>query len=188
MAKYDEKDYEQDLTAIRDERVIPVARKVLKLIADYDGAVGQVNADGLRASYAPLAKDILQVYLDHDIKSGDLTYIIELIGQMVQSPLGVVHVSHNANMERLEEKILGIRVADITYKQMDAILTRETPVIDLSGSEIIINGEEPMENENMVDTISEEETTVSEVETTEDTTANEPVEDAIDNGTEEEVE
>lgn len=70
---------ERDLTKERDDRCIPVARELLKLIAEYEeGMLLNTNPDKFRKSYYKLEDQILDMLRDKDMPIHDWGYIVKL--------------------------------------------------------------------------------------------------------------
>lgn len=120
--KYDEKDYQRDLTKERDDRCIPVAKEVLKMIAAADGFAGNTKQELIQQSYDQLAKDILQYYLDNNILVSEANFIGQLILQIINASMSIVSTSINTNLTNVQKMAFGKDINEVTFKELDDIL------------------------------------------------------------------
>lgn len=121
---YNEKDYERDVTKERDDRCVPVAKEVIKLIAAVDGLAGNVKPELLRESYDGVAKDILQLYLDKEIQISEINFVGQLVLQIVNQVTDIVNNSVNHSLKKAEVKVFGKEMREVTFKELDELLQK----------------------------------------------------------------
>lgn len=126
VMKKAEKEAEK-LTQERDERVLPLAQEVIRLMADYEnGKMGNVTREELVKSYDGLARQVLQKYLDANIQVGDIGAINQYILQAFDALNTIIVESINAHLRRIQRDAFGNEFNEIDMQKLDELLKRDT--------------------------------------------------------------
>lgn len=117
----------RDLSKERDNRVIPVVRKLLaRLAAKKDLPVGLRQEDAEKAAkyYQELyQKEVVPLFLEAGLKLKDITYVFSLMMQPIQLLNDVTTSSFEMNRDLADAKKYGIAdIDDLSVKDLDAAL------------------------------------------------------------------
>lgn len=120
-----------DLTRERDARCVPVAKAILRLIAENEGGeLGSVPAEGLeakRASWFATTEKALSVLLQANVTLSEVNYVQQLVLEAQNNVMTVCAESINDSVRRMQQKLLGGKhLEDVSLAQVDTIL-RGTP-------------------------------------------------------------
>lgn len=116
------------LTRERDERCIPIAKTILKMITDYDnGKFGTlISSDELKKSNDDLAEKILLLLVSEKVKVNEVDFIISLIGQITNTPLNLVVGSISVHTETAFEKLWGKKRKDVDMQDLNNLLEKKS--------------------------------------------------------------
>ena len=121
MAKIFGRRKERDLTKERLERVVPVAKEALKLIANAELPMGDVHERD-NHKFDAVAKDILKLMLDARLKYVEKEFLFQLILQPVGMLKEVVLKSLSNSFDKVIEKLLKKEFRDTDLQDMDNLL------------------------------------------------------------------
>ena len=117
------KQKERNLTQERNERCVPIAHDILKLIANTDGPLGDVTAQEFKDAYKPLVLQIMETYLAKDTIIHETDFIKRLMLQKVETISDMVAASINEGVERLlEQKLWKKPEKEVTFGDVDKLL------------------------------------------------------------------
>ena len=109
-------------TKQRDEKCIPIAKEIIKLICENNGSIGDVKQKKAIKEYEDLEVKILNLYLENDLTSLEIDYIQQLALQAIDMPMNLVKASVISSYDRATEKVWGKAFEDVTFKDLDKIL------------------------------------------------------------------
>jgi len=109
-------------TEQRDKKCIPIAKKIIKLICENDGSIGDVKQKKAIKEYKEIQIKILKLYLENDLTSLEIDYIQQLALQAIDMPMNLVKASVISSYDRATEKVWGKAFEDVTFKDLDRIL------------------------------------------------------------------
>jgi len=110
-----------DLTKERDDRCIPVAKLILKLIADSDLKLGSMNSQDLIDSNASIAEKILALFLDQNVFVGEIDYIFTLAQQAYINSQYLVVRSYNHTKETCDTKLWGKTLTELQISDINKV-------------------------------------------------------------------
>lgn len=111
---------EKDLTKERDDRCVPIAKEFLSLVGKYEkGIIGDGKNEEIAESYRPLAKQILEMYLEKNIRVHESGYIHRLVLQSFQTVQDIIINSLNESLKKAEKEMWGKEASEITIKEID---------------------------------------------------------------------
>lgn len=113
-----------DLTKKRDEKCVPLARHLLKLLTKKAGKIGSSeDAHQMKLTWIPAAKEALQLYLEADLTLDEVNYIHKLVLQAIGDVENLVVDSLNDSLTRLQKKLFdGKILSELSLKKMDNLL------------------------------------------------------------------
>ena len=118
---------EKDLTRERNERAIPLAKELMKMMANFeDHKMGDVTREDLLKAYNPLAVQLLQKYLDANIQVQDVGAIHQFILQAYDTLNTIIVESLNAHIRRVQREAFGCDLDELQLKKLDDMLKRGT--------------------------------------------------------------
>lgn len=113
----------KDLTQERNDRCVPLAHEILRLIAETDGPLGDATASEFKEAYKPLVLKIMETYLAKDTIIHETDYVKRLMMQKVETISEMVAASINEGVERLlEQKLWKKPEKEITFGDVDKLL------------------------------------------------------------------
>ena len=112
---------EKDLTKEREEKVVPVARKIIKLIIEAELPMGSIHAHD-NPKFAATAKEVLGLMLEVDMKYVDKDYLSQVILQPFDSVMEIVKRSLGESFNNAEKKVFGKDFRDLTLGDLDKVL------------------------------------------------------------------
>jgi len=111
------------LTKQRDNRCIPIAKEIIKKLAEYETPMGSfLTPEKTKQDYTPLAEDILKLLLEKDVLVGDVSFIFQLALQPYQFLKELVTDSVNDSITKAAEKFWGKEETKVTMKELDKVL------------------------------------------------------------------
>ena len=119
LFKYNGK--EKDLTKERNERLIPVAQKIIGLIVEMELPMGNVNAHD-NPKFTAAAKTILEEMLDANVKYVDIDFLFQLALQPLDNILQIVKKSLSESFNSAETKLFRKEYREITLVDLDRVL------------------------------------------------------------------
>lgn len=112
------------LDAARDNLCIPLAQKVIKMIADANLSLKDKDHSEYIKEYEPLVLKILGLYLESDLKLIDITYINKLILEMVGKVDALIVHSINDSLRIGEKAVWGVNKDEMTLGKLDEVLKK----------------------------------------------------------------
>ena len=127
---------EKDLTKERDERCVPVAKEVMKLIINYDGLMmGTVDVKEAMKSYKNLVQEVKATLLKNNVKINEISYIFQLAFEPLDTVKNMVIENINHQINDLRNTLFGKEFAEVTYSEMDEKLKTIYPIQEESKEE-----------------------------------------------------
>lgn len=114
---------ERDLTAERNERCLPAARKILQIIAK--GKIEDVDGSQLFGDYVPLVRESMDVFMEHDIRLAEVDYVFGLALMSSDILKNTVNQSLDKSLSTVELKQWGKDGKEITVNDIDKILKED---------------------------------------------------------------
>ena len=124
--KKKQSDEAQQLSNVRNKTCVPVAKEILKMIADYKEVtqgMGDIVPHKLKQSYTELSTNILTLLLKENIKVAEVSYVFRLVLQPYNFVKEIVEESVNQHMSIAMEKIWGKPEMDVKMQELDDLLT-----------------------------------------------------------------
>ena len=121
MAKFFGNGKPKDLTKERMKKMVPLARQVLEMIVEAELPMGDLHAHD-NEKFNSLAKNILQLMLENEVKYIDKDFLFQLCLQPIDMAKEVVLKSLKNSFDQLIEKALKKDFLDVTLLDMDRIL------------------------------------------------------------------
>lgn len=109
---------EEDLNKKRLKEVVPVAKQLIKLIADAGLEIGEVHAHN-NDKYNAIAKEVLQSLLDNNIKYVDKDFVFQLILQPFDQIREIVSMSLKESFDTAMNKAFGVEFREIRLSDVD---------------------------------------------------------------------
>ena len=119
---FKKKDKEKDLTRERNEKVIPIAQDVLKLVADAALPMGDNVHAHDNVKFDAVSKKILELLLEKDIKYVDTNFLFQLVLQPLEIIKETVVLSLKRSFDLAETKAMGKEYREITLQDMDNLI------------------------------------------------------------------
>lgn len=130
MAKGTKKSKGVNLTKMRDEELVPIARKLLLAIAartDLSMGSGEtITTEGATAYYQDIYKNVvIPVLLEADIKIQDIDYLFQLMSQPIHFVKEVTSASMVMNRDAADSLLYGVKdIRQLSIKQLDEALKK----------------------------------------------------------------
>ena len=115
VKKKDEKKI-QDLTKERNDKCIPIANEVLKLMLS--GKVEDKSIEELMKDYSDIARDVVKLYLEKDLKLSDVDYVHKLVYQTYDVTARLVQDTLNGHLKRTQKEYWGKDPEDVTTSDL----------------------------------------------------------------------
>lgn len=115
---------EKDLTKERDERLIPLAQKIVELITEAKLPIGDVHAHD-NAKFTNVARNILSIMLDANTKYVEKEYLFQLVFQQFDNIAQIVKKSLDESFNSAENKLFGKQYRELTLSDLDEVLKRD---------------------------------------------------------------
>jgi len=110
---------EEKLSKEREGRCIPVARKIMEIMAEKDMKIGMnVTDTERRECYGSICKEVLAYMQGRDIRFQETAYCIKLVHEAVQHISDMLQNSLQMSMDACDTKLWGKEVADVTIQDM----------------------------------------------------------------------
>ena len=126
-----------DLSHQRDQRCIPVAHKLIELLAGMENfQVGShINEkEGEVSPYLAVIRAMLTIMIKNDIKVGEATYIFGLARQAIQAVEAGIDETLNQNMNRVTELVYDLPLNDfneVTIKKLNDVVQRKEKISEV---------------------------------------------------------
>lgn len=111
----------RDLTKERMEKLLPIAKEVVRIIAGNNLPMGD-NKDLDIKRYDSVSKDVLQYMLDNEVKFSDKEFLFQLVLQPFDLVKETIFLSLKNNLDSAMNKVLKKDFREITLKDIDVIL------------------------------------------------------------------
>lgn len=114
----------EDLSLKRDNEIVPVAREILKIIANTDNLVlGNYFSDQERVDcYGAIHQQIMKLCLEKNVALKDIDYAVQLVNQGLQLAGNVLSDSVKMNTKRADSKLWGKDTDDLTIQDVENVL------------------------------------------------------------------
>jgi hypothetical protein len=123
---------EHDLSHARDNRCVPIAHELVKLLANMEkmpvGTHVNEKEKPMRSVYLPVVQDFLKLLIDKDVKIVEITYIFSLVQQALEFVSTTIDETMNQQMNRVTELVYGLKQNDsdeITVKNLNEVVMRK---------------------------------------------------------------
>jgi len=120
--KKEEKKSVENLTKARDERCIPIAKKVLNIITESNPLIGSKKSKEVAESYTPIAEKILRLGLEENVVVDDLSYIFRLVLEAVDMTQQFVSESMGKSVDNAQTILWGKEEGKVTFKDLNKVL------------------------------------------------------------------
>jgi hypothetical protein len=133
----------------RDERLVPLAQDVIRIIGNMRPALGNIEHETIVKSYFPITTQILEVLRKANVTLKDANYVMQLALQAYDQTNKLVIDSLQKSFEKAENKVWGMESEDITMQYVDSILRYQgEPTFDQSILRTDSELEESSENQS----------------------------------------
>lgn len=103
-------------------RCAPIAREIVEIIAKCDYPYGSQNWDKISKATHDTVKEILETYLKHNCKIGDVNFIYQLVLEEFNRIQSSLSQSINHSLEFIESEIWGCAKKDADFDTFDKML------------------------------------------------------------------
>jgi len=113
-----------DLEKERQERCIPIAQKIIKILGSSDNLlIGEdVSHDDRIKCYEPLFGEIMTELKESNIKWAEVPYVFTLVFQSYEFIKNLVTLSMNAQMKRAEDVLWKMDSDEVKIQDVDKVL------------------------------------------------------------------
>ena len=111
-----------DLTAQQVSRCVPVAKKILALIAAADLPIGEIKKEEVDSLYDAVVNAALTEMLAGDIHIGDLDYLLNAIRQPIDLFNNRLTHALKITLDNAGRKKWSKEILDVTFKELDEFL------------------------------------------------------------------
>lgn len=126
---------EHDLSHQRDERCVPIAHELVKMLAKMEkmpvGSHIKEAVEPPHLAYLPVVREFLQLVIDKNVKIVEITYIFSLVRQALEFVSDSMDETLNQQMNRVTELVydLPLNNADeITVKDLNEVVMRKDKI------------------------------------------------------------
>lgn len=115
---------QEDLTAKREAKCIPIAKQILALIAaETAGKIGSIEDNHtMKMSWVEVTKKMLELYLAADLTLNEVGYVHQLVMQAVQFAQNLAVESLNDTLTRLQKQLFdGKTLEELSLKEIDML-------------------------------------------------------------------
>jgi len=109
---------------IRLNRCIPVARKILELIAEKKPMIGNTTREEVQDSYAPLVEEVLKSMLAENIAVHESKFAFGLALQTIDFLQNMTLASTDITLLKMKRAVYNKDEEDVTFQEADEILKR----------------------------------------------------------------
>ena len=110
---------EIDLTKEQNNRCIPFAKELIKIIGKYDSLIGKVEQGEINQHYKDLIQSIKVKMLEKgDLRLDDINYILRLALQHYDSIKYIMSENINRSLHDLQIKQFGKELGEMTYNEL----------------------------------------------------------------------
>jgi hypothetical protein len=114
---------EPDLTALRDAKCVPIARRIIKMLGNVETMpVNTKDVAELNATFVPLTSDVLGVLLEEDVKFDEVNYVMRLVLEAYDTLNNYLSQSLNKSMDKASGYFWGKEYTEVTIGDMDRML------------------------------------------------------------------
>jgi hypothetical protein len=112
-------------TEQRDAKCVPIAEKVLDLIAKNKmKELLETDIEKRAKDCYEVQKQILELYLKEEMTMGEIFYVKNLVLSLIDTPLTFVNESLSTSWDNTIVKLFGKEEKEITLKEIQDILTK----------------------------------------------------------------
>lgn len=123
----------------RDERCIPMAYFILKMIADKQPpmAIEQKDVERLKKEfYEPLSRDIIGEMLEAGFRYNEINYTFRLLREPIEHLATIMEETANMHYETAETILFGKPYNEITINDIDRIVKKELDAHEFERSKL----------------------------------------------------
>jgi hypothetical protein len=114
---------EIDLTKAQNDRCIPFAKELIKMIGEYEPLIGKVEQGEINQHYKDLIQSIKAKMLEKgELRLDDINYILRLALQHYDSIKYIMSENINRSLHDLQIKQFGKELGEMTYNELDEYL------------------------------------------------------------------
>lgn len=106
----------------RDERCLPVAEEIIKRFGTHKHLFNSPSDTALFDNYNVLAREILSLAVEHNLKPIDVTYVQQLVSTALANTFDIALQSINKHLLSAQDKAFGCRLDEIPMKQLHELL------------------------------------------------------------------
>lgn len=143
---------EHDLSHERDARCVPLVKKIIEIMNNMPEMPtgSHLNEKKILESkpYLKPTQEVIQLFLDHNIKIVEIPYIWSLVRQALDTVADTINDSMNRQMNEVTELVYGLPAYDhdqITLNNLDVVLKNKDQIRE-KWSSIIEKGVEEQTN------------------------------------------
>lgn len=115
--KKKEKAADANLTKERNKRCLPAARELLAL--SVKGRVDDVEPAEMFDDYSPLVREIMDVFIKHEIKLGEINYVFRLAMMPMDILKEMTNQSIDKHLSTTEQMFWGKEGNEVTIGDLD---------------------------------------------------------------------
>lgn len=122
---------EEDLTLQRDNRTVPIAKEILKIIASKEdlmiGSHDGIKQEDVRAYYGTVyERDIAPLLITHNVRINDIHYIFQLCMMALENVKGMVEHTIPVRMEQADSFLWNVKdMDDVTIGNVMDVLEKK---------------------------------------------------------------
>lgn len=113
---------EPDLSKIQMDRCTPIAKELLKTLAEGELAMGNFKKEELVEKYDSVVKSALEVFKRENVQLQDSTLILQLMLQPLDFVVNGVKQAIQLSFNKAQEKKWGKPLDEIDFDELDKIL------------------------------------------------------------------
>jgi hypothetical protein len=118
---------QKDLTMERNERCIPLAEELAKIIAaSPDFVIVETASESSLQKHSDISEKVLQFFLDNNVAVGEISYIFQLMYAPFDSVKLMVENSINMHLKKAQDILFEKDAEKITIGDLDKILKTKT--------------------------------------------------------------
>jgi len=113
---------ERDLTKERDERCIPLAKKIVEFLGKEELVFGKITDADLDNCYRPLVKTLTADFREKNVSLSDVNYAFQLALQPYQQINSLMINKIDEAVRMCQEKLWGKPLGEVTLQDVDTLL------------------------------------------------------------------
>lgn len=105
-------------------KLIPVAKEILKRVADHDVLIGNITEDEKKEAYKSFSSEMIDYFVKEELTAYDVEMVFKLAMQAYDSLANVTMNSINLAYELAIKELFGKDKIDVTLKDLNSILKK----------------------------------------------------------------